>query len=312
MKKVFLLSLIFSLGIFFPTGRADATTISPLVLEPSVAPGGSTEVSLFLFNETADNLYLSGSLQPFQSKGEDGQVQLVNNSDISGQALSWVKLDVDSVVLKPGEKVAVPIKINVPKTASVGGYYLAAIWSTAPAPGKTSQVKITSQVGSLILLKVSGEAKEDLKITGFNLVKSKNIYGSLPINFDLKIQNDGNVHEKPTGMLEVKNVFGGVVATANFNVDGKNILPQSTRDFNVAWSQNIGQNKGLFSSLVGSVEHFKFGCFTAKINLDYGANHTRISSSEISFWIIPWKVLSVGLFIIILIIVVALMFRKKK
>jgi hypothetical protein len=309
MKKYLFLFLFLGLGLFSLAGRAGATTISPLVLEASVNPGASEKLNLILTNETTEELFLSGSLEPFKPKGDQGAVELVDQES-AGQALSWVHLGVESLALKPGEKAIVPVEINVPRTASVGGYYLAAIWSTIADPAKKdSQVKITSRVGSLILLKVNGAVKEGLKVVNFSLGNNRSWYSGLPVDFNLKMENNGNVHEKPSGFLEIKDIFGRITDSVPFNQDQKNILPQSERIFVASWGDN--HKVGFWASLVNEVKNFKIGKYSARIDLEYGDNQTTVSSPEIHFWIIPLHILFVIGVILIIFLVLKLAKRKK-
>jgi hypothetical protein len=59
---------------------------------------------------------LEGKIELFKPKGDDGQAELIDGSQ--SQTLSWLKLPVSSIVLKPGEYMA--------KNPRIGGAVLGA------------------------------------------------------------------------------------------------------------------------------------------------------------------------------------------
>jgi len=311
MKK----KILFFIATFFLLPiMAQATTIAPAVLQVNLNPGQSGKYFLSLFNETASDLYLSGSIGSFRPQGESGQAQLVPPA-VNNQSLSWLKMPVNSVLVKADQVVQIPLEINVPKNAEVGGYYLAALWQTASSPKrKTSQLNFSSQVGSLILLRVNGNVKEQLRVASFGSEKNRSVYDALPVNFNLKLKNEGNIHESPRGFVVIKNCLGRVVDALPVNSEKGNILPASTRQFAVVWTNgdNAQSDRSFISGLRQELKNPLIGPFTVQAQLAYGDKRQALESEKISLWLIPWRISLIVLIILLLIIVWRVVVWRKK
>lgn len=135
-----------------------------------------------------------------------------------------------------------------------------------------------------MLLQVSGDIQENANIAEFYSLKSvdgkQSMFESGPINFVQRIENTGNVHIKPTGTIEVSNMFGGNVASLRVNGDPTNpeneprsILPKSIRRF----EQTLDKK-------------WLFGRYTATVKLSYGQGQQPLEQ-QITFWVIPYKLI---------------------
>ncbi len=299
MKKILIIYFILAVVVSFLPSVVRATTISPLVIEVDLDPGGAIKKTVSLYNETGQDLRLNGYIETFKPRGESGEAEVA--SDINYQALSWVGLPINAVNLKPGEVLEAPVMINIPKTAQVGGYYLAVMWETAPAvrAGETP-INVSSRVGTLLLLKVKGAVQEKLDISEFST--KDNFYNRLPAKFFLRLKNLGNVHIKPGGYLTIENIFGRVVENLPFNNDNGNILPQSIRKFDLVWQKKNPPevSGGFWRELTAEFGQFAFGRYVAQLNLEYGESQQRISSPEIVFWVVPWRLLTTIIVIVLL------------
>jgi hypothetical protein len=289
-----------------------AATISPVLFDLAMDPGQAGQENLILYNETNQEIKLTGYVEAFQPKGEDGLAQIYK-PDINYQAVSWITFGTDVLILKPGDIKAVPVKIAVPKTAEIGGYFLALMWESAPAKANNNGVAISSRVGALMLLRVNGDLNEKLGIASFNLSGEKKFYNRLPVAFTARISNGGNIHIKPTGAIMITNIFGQVAANTPFNAENKNVLPQSIRKIESVWQKNGGlaTGGGFWAELKSEYKEFAFGRYSAQLNLEYGQARQRISTPKIYFWVVPWRLfLFVGALIIFIIIIVKIFFKK--
>lgn len=311
MKKI-LLFILFSL--FFAKG-ASALTISPPVIDVEVNPGEVKEQIITLYNEGTEAMLFSGYLEAFTPKGEAGEAQLVSGNSYG--ALDWVSFGTNNFTLAPGEMKEVPIVINVPSTSQVGGYYVAAMWTAyANGSGESKEAMkkttIVARVGSLVLIKVKGSVTEKLEILEFN-ADGNNYRSSLPVNFTARLKNSGNVHIKPAGYVTVVNMFGRVADNIPFNGEDRNVLPSSTRKFNVVWQKNADTvPAGLLHGITVELKNFALGKYSAQLSMEYGDDHNRLSSQAVTFWIIPWRILT-GLGVCILLYCcIVILLRKRR
>lgn len=211
---------------------------------------------------------------------------------------SWIKISTEGIKLAPNESSALNFVINVPADAESGGHYAGILFGTSPPKVGGTQIAISNKVGSLILVRVAGDASEQANVEEFSTPKSFLENG--PVSFTVRINNTGNVHLQPKGNIEIKNTFGKTVETITVNKDSANILPNSIRSF----LDNEGDN------LTWSPGGLTIGKFTANLTLAYG-DPTKNLTDTISFWIVPWKILLALLLLLIIIILVTVFLVKK-
>lgn len=187
--------------------------------------------------------------------------------------------EIEEFTLEFGEKIVIPVTISIPKNAEPRGYYGALIISNDPdkldnensleVQGKT---RIISRIGSLFLLKINGEGKEEGSIEDFKLLGPTQLfYSKRPTGFEIAFKNNGNVHLVPYGTIKIKNMFGQTVDT--LPVDAYFVLPDSIRYREINWSNG-----------------FSVGRYTANLSLNKGYNE-EYTEDKIVFWVIPWKIL---------------------
>lgn len=281
MKKLFF-GTLFVLGLvtaflIFPSGSL-AVTVAPAKMEYSVDPGDVIEGTIFLMNETSQDAAFYPAFEKFIE--EDGQKTfLKDESDLAG----WMTAETP-VFLKAGEKRDTPFVIRVPENAEPGGHFAVMWWGTAP-PTNGKQVSIVTRAGILVMLRVSGDIREEGRLLSFSTIDSKRIFWSFPVGFSVTFKNDGNVHLKPAGQIAVKNILARAKAVVKVNEHLLQILPGSKRTFDSKWE----------------TARFAFGLYKAEINLAFGESQKEVSQG---FWfvLIPLKIL------LIVILALALVF----
>lgn len=306
MKKCIFLII----GLLFFPHLAGAVTISPPVLELEANPGETIQTKVKLYNETDENIYLNGYVQIFQPKGESGEAAVLS-PEIGSQAADWLKLPLNAAVLRPDEIIEVPLYVVIPKTADVGGYYLAVTWEVSGSELKSDQLGINSKAANLVLLKVKGQALEKLSISEFNLASSKKIYSRLPICFYARLENTGNIHLKPQGFLVIRNMFGRVSQTVPLNEDGSHVLPGSIRKFEMSWNKGVVSEGNFWIEIKNEIKQFAIGRYAVQVQLEYGEKRERLVSEEISFWVMPWRLLAILAVVIVIVVFFKLKSRKR-
>jgi len=306
--------LVTLIGVFFiaPQSNAQSTDdasgqaleIGPPVINLTADPGETIKTSIKLRDVSPNDLLVQGQVNDFTANGEDGTPRVILDE---GEKSPYSMIDwfspLNQLLLKSKEVKDLSVTINVPADAAPGGYY-AVVRFTATAPQLDSTgVSLSASLGALILLKVNGDAKEDMSIADFfvtNNSQKTSFFESIPIGFVERLQNDGNIHEQPAGKILITDMFGKDVAT--INLTSRNVLPQSIRKFEQTLDSKTIGNKILF------------GLYHAELTVKYGEKGEEIKS-KISFWVIPYKlILSViiGLVVLFFIIKLALNRYKKK
>jgi len=284
--KFLIISIL--VACFFPLfpgavlAQGTGIKISPLRIEELVDPGEVLEKSIKITNVSDSPKTFYPFLKDFTAGGETGQVLLISPGSQEGYFMSsWVGISPDGINFAPGEEKEIPIKIKVPDTAGPGGYYGAVVFGSIPPKIEEGGVVIVvaQQTGVLVLLQVAGDVIEEARIREFTT--DRNSYSTpFKVNFVTRVENLGNVHLKPHGLIEIKSILGKKVATLRVNDSGANVLPNSIRRFENSWEGDFG-----------------FGRYTATLSLSFGTfayeggQGRQTLYAQRTFWIIPWKMI---------------------
>jgi hypothetical protein len=275
-----------------PSANAgQALEIAPPVIELKVNPGQTVTTQISLRGVSKDKLIVTGQINDFIAAGEDGTPKILLDANDEPDPYSlkpWVQ-PLQPLTLEPRQVKTLPVTIKVPATAAPGGYY-GVVRFTATAPElKDTGVSLSASLGSLMLVRVNGDAKESLNIEEFSSNQNEKtgwLFESTPINFVERIKNTGNIHEQPAGQVTITDMFGKKVATVNVNLPPHNILPQSIRKF----------EQPLDKAVIGDM--WMFGKYQAELKMTYGDNK-QVVTSTLTFWVIPYKL--IGIIIVVLI-----------
>jgi len=273
-----------------------AFSISPPLVDLKANPGDTTAATIKITNISAGDLLIKTEFNDFGAKDETGDPNIIFNpdQDTPHSLRHWIASP-DPFMLASKQTKTITFPINVPKDAEPGGHY-AVIRFTGTTPElEQSGVALSASIGSLVLLNISGDVKESATLadlyTGTPKLAKQSFFEFGPIAFVERINNDGNVHIKPTGTVQIFNAFGQKVGEVRVNGDPtdiknmpKNVLPKSIRRFDQTWDPG-----------------WALGNFTAKLHVVYGDSGKSLDTS-IGFWVIPYKLIlliaaaGVGLF----------------
>lgn len=267
-------------------GTGQALEIGPPVLNLSGNPGQVVTANINIRDIAATNLLVKSQINDFIANGEDGtpKILLGENETSAFSFKSWLT-PLPQMTLKPQEVRTIKITITIPQNAAPGGYYGIIRFTGTPPELEGTGVSLSASLGSLVFLTVNGHAKEGMSIEEFVATKdgetAGSIFESAPVVFKERLKNSGNIHEKPTGLVTIKDMFGNTIVTLGVNQPVKDILPDSTRNFLSSLdSSNIG-NKLLF------------GRYTAELSVQYGTDpkNQKTITSTITFWVIPYTLI---------------------
>lgn len=277
---------------------AKAQTPSPrtvAVIPPSFElfanPGDSISDKLRVRNDSAVETKYSVLVEDFRAVGEEGQVDLIDDqSSTTYSAASWVSPSPKNFTLKPGAEIEIPFTINIPKDAEPGGHYCSILIKMGgEASLEGTGATVSSRVGSLILLRVSGNVKEEASVESFK--SDKSYYQGSPVNFELRVKDNGSNHIRPKGTIVITNLFGQKITELPLN--GLNVLPGAIRKMDTRWE--------FTSSLANR--------FTATLVATYGQQNKPLSATT-SFTIFP-KYLAIISGAVLLVIILLILGRKK-
>lgn len=291
----FFLFLILGSFLIWPlmSQAASSLTVAPVLFEDTALPGQVLKKKIKVTNDDSEEKELLISTQDFIAKGEEGQQEFLSSDPerITFSLASWIKPEQNSFIIGPNEEKEINFNIEIPADAEAGGHYAVLFFGPKVVSGQPGVVTTISKIGSLFLLRVEGPIKEKAEIKEFST--SKRFYLSPPVDFLIRLENQGNVHLKPYGVIEIKNIFKKKTGEVLINEGGANVLPESVRKYYSSWTKK-----------------WACGRYTALTYLYYG-NSNQLIQKEISFWVVPvWKILII--LIILTIIVLLIIFFIKK
>jgi len=275
------------------TSGGNALKISPVRSDLTIKPGVSQTIDVYVQNLTQTKADLHPIVNDFTvNKGnESGQPDIILNENQSAPTHSlkqYVKAPAN-FSLQPNEQKDIKVTIAIPATAKAGGYYGAVRF--APVSSNTDKnVTLSASVGSLILVKVPGDIKEQVSVASFDARKGDNassfFISNKGVNGVVRFDNSGDVQEQPFGKILLKNQSGKVLGSYEINnADPRgNVLPDSIRRFDVSLDK------------LGS-----FGKFTIEGNFGYGSNGQLLTATK-TFYVVPVYIIVLAVAVILLLL----------
>ncbi len=291
--------------LFWGLKPTEAITISPPRFDEIVfTPGQEINEKIIVYNESSVQRVFIFEVQNFEAADESGSPKFLE--DQTGLA-SWITVLKDQIVVAPDEVTEVPFKISVPAGAPPGGYY-AAIFLVSGTKEEIESRQVSQQfkVGTLLLGQVPGEVEEKVALKEFKINSGdKNFFSLRPKGFSTLFENIGTVHSRPEVKVLITN--GNWTKDAvDLNPGGGYILPGSVRKFESRW--RISEPTGFWSKLKIEIKEFTFGRYKASLLLDDKIDLN--TENYLTFWVIPWHLLLVVVFLIIILITLVKVFRK--
>lgn len=272
-----------------PSGQG--LEIQPPVIELNAKPGQTVTANIKIRDITPSNLVVTGQADDFAAQGENGDPRiLLDETEATRYSLKFWVESVPSFNLVPREIKTAVVRINVPKNAEPGGHYAVIRFTGTPPDLAGTGVSLAASIGALVLLRVAGPVSEKISLSEFYVARGdarSTWFETGPLSFVTRVKNEGSVHIKPTGTIDVYDSFGKTVAVLPVNQPPRNILPDSTRKFLQPLFDKQHENK------------FLFGRYRAKLNLSLAAGQSPLAASLV-FWVIPYRLIA-SLFLLLVI-----------
>ncbi|HSX35656.1 MAG TPA: hypothetical protein VLH84_01840 [Patescibacteria group bacterium] len=268
----------------------NALKVSPVRQDLTMNPGTSTTVPVFIQNVTSVPATLHMAINDFIAGDENGTPAVILDEHKYAPTHSFKRFaeTVPDFTLGGGQIKEIDVLVTVPKSATGGGYYGAIRFEPATASNDKT-LNLSASVGSLVLLKVNGDIKEQMHISSFDVRSKKgadkpNTFFNSGKNLQavVRFDNTGNIQLQPFGKMVLKR-FGKQVATFEVNDEQPrgNSLPGGIRRFNTSL--------GNLSS---------FGKYTLQGNFGYGSTGQLLTASA-TFYVVPVVLIIAGVVLIV-------------
>lgn len=263
-------------------------SLSPPTFELSANPGDSLINVIRVENLNNYPIEVMVERRNFTAAGEEGAINLTEEQT-SFSLASWITVSPDKETIPAKSSQTFSFKTDVPLNAEPGGHFGSIVFKVGGKEKPTSSgAALAQELGSLVLLRVAGRAEEEGNLASFTTSKKFFEYG--PVDFEIRVRNDGNVHLKPTGSVIINNFWGKQVAT--IEITSKNVLPGAIRKLDATWDRKL-----------------LLGRYRAIASLTYGTEG-KILVSSTSFFGFPYKI--GGLILLALIILSFFLYRGRK
>jgi hypothetical protein len=238
--------------------------INPTRIEITTSPGGRVESSFKFWNGTDTDLPIHVEGADLASEDEEGHAA-PGVEDPANSLKTWLKPSYPDLNIAPKQEITLPFAVDIPANADPGSHWGALVAITAPV-AQSSGTAVNVRTGVILLVRVLGDVKEKLALESFSAPRFAE---SPPIVLEARFRNDGTVHEAPLGDIEVRNMFGNLVATGT--LPQRNVLPGVVRKIEAS----VGEGLWL-------------GRYTLLLRAIYGETGETLTARRV-IWVVPWR-----------------------
>jgi len=294
------------------TDEGFSLQVSPSPLVATVQPGTDTTLELQIRNTNSSAQTLKMGLRSFDIDGASGQVKLGDAA--SSEIKQMVSFYAPEFTLEAGQIFTQKIIIHADKNKGFSYNFAITVSQANPPKGTKGQSAIAGSVAVFTLITVNRPgAVRKFELKSFSA--SKHSYEYLPAELSIKLKNTGNVNVQPTGTVFIQRNSSDTkpLATLPLNDSGGYILPGATRTFTVVWNDGFphyetGQTGSTPTRELtwrgNGLSKLRFGRYVAKVVAIYDDGERDIPViAEVSFWVIPWRIMLVTLVILVVILV---------
>lgn len=250
-------------------------SISPPSFDLVVDKGASTSGIIKVENISGQPVQIKVEKRNISARGEEGEIDL-KEEETTFSLASWITITPDLTTIPARSIKEFKYTITVPSNAEPGGHFGSVVFGTIPQKNLNQTGALFSQeIGALFLTKVNGIVNENAAIEEF---KSESVFNEFgPITLAARIKNNGNVHVKPTGTIEITNLLG---QKSTIQLESKNVLPNSIRKLNGTLNKT-----------------FLMGKYESKLFASYGTTNQKLVAST-TFYVFPVRYAAVAFGII--------------
>ncbi len=221
-------------------------SISPSIIELSLAPKTKYDFSISLINLSASILKVKSSVSSFIFE-ENGTLVIIDEPD-KWSCRDWITLEDKNFIIPPGDNYDVKGRILVPSDAS-GGRYSAITFDINSSEGISRSMMVKIKTGTLVFISIPSTERKRLALESFTIEKNT----PEEVIFSTALRNLGNTFLKLEGSVNIKDAKDKRIRTIPLK-DATTILPEGRRIIRTVW------------------RHPKPGDFTAYLKVNYGAD----------------------------------------
>lgn len=300
-------------------------TVTPISLTLNTDPGVPVTSAIKIRNNGNETEYIRPEIATFDASGENG-TPVIKPLKPEDTFDDWLTFDQEIIQVRPGEWQTVVVNFDPPAEAALDYYYMLLFKRAqeVPVEGTTS---LTGAPAIFVLAKVnSPNAIQELQLEEFSVPKI--FFEFLPVPLQLRIKNTGNTYLAPTGNVFIDGNGKKDIAVLSINPQNSYILPDSEREFSLKWTEGFplkvrkeqdgtevknGKNETVYQLDwdFSQANKFRIGKYTANLIMVYDNGERDVpAESQVSFWVIPWRLIAVAIAIPVTPAVLVYLFMK--
>jgi len=215
--------------------RADIQ-VNPSIVRPVVTPGATVDFTLSVINRDPTSRRFEVKVTNMTAAPEGFPTSAP--ADALRGCGAWIALSPTDFALTPKATQTVRCRLRAPRAVS-GGYY-ALIIVESPAPrafptigNRSAAIQMSQAFGTAVLATVRGPGiSVKLRPAGVRFTRAPRTGGSAEGWIaQALVRNDGTIHAKAQGTLEVRSAGGAVVGRAVLEGGAGTVLPGAVRRF---------------------------------------------------------------------------------
>ncbi len=294
-----------------PPTQAINLTVSPISVLLETDPGAQVASNIRILNNATEIEYLTLELATFEAAPGGSQPTIRSFNDNEPQK-DWLTFSEKNITVYPGEWKTVGLTFSPAPEAALSYYYAIIVKRQSDVVPKEGESVVTGAPAILVLSTVdSPNTRQELRLGSFT-AKQK-VYEFLPTDFEVAVQNAGNVHLAPFGNIFIDSSSKKDAAVLSINPANGMILPGSTRVYTTSWEDGFpayepvlednkpvlnedGTPKRKLKWDFSQMNKLRFGKYTAQLLMVYDNGERDVPvESTLTFWVIPWRFLAVAL-----------------
>jgi hypothetical protein len=270
----------------------NAIKVSPVRYDIKLDPGVTQQITLLVQNLSPVTSNFRVHINDFMaSSDESGRPNIILSDTEYAPTHSLKRMISPIKVFSVPAGVTKPVKvtITVPKDAAGGGYFAAVRFAPAEIADEQN-LSLSASVGTLVLLTVNGDIREELSVESFDVRKkgtpSTFFMSHKDLEATIRFKNAGNVQVEPFGKITLKR-FGKVLAHYEINHEAQvrgNVLPDSIRRF----TEKLDKMQ-------------PWGKYTIEGNFGYGSSGQLLTATN-TFYVIPLVLVLIAVAVVLLLL----------
>lgn len=301
-----------------PPTHAVNLTVSPISLLLEADPGTQVSSTIRILNNATETEYLTLELATFAAAPGGTQPVIRPFTDTEPQK-DWLTFSEKNITALPGEWKTVGVTFAPPRESSLSYYYAIIVKRQSDVVAAEGESVVTGAPAILVLSTVhSPNARQELRLGSFST--KQRVYEFLPSEFEVTVENTGNVHLAPFGNVFIDSGTTKDLAVLSVNAGNGMVLPGSSRVFATSWAEGfpvykpvLEDNKPVFNKDgspkqklswdFSQMNKLRFGKYTAQLLMVYDNGERDVPvESTLTFWVVPWRFLAAAVTVVLFVV----------